>query len=58
MHTSLLNVISSYAISIRPVSTDIDFEFGSADVSVPASEPDETLVTTIVEFNVIFGNSV
>lgn len=58
MHTSFLNVLSSYVISIRSVSSDIDFEFGSADVNVPAPERDEPLVTTIVEFNVIFWNSV
>jgi hypothetical protein len=58
VQTSFLNVISSYGITIRSISTDIDFEFGSADVNVPVPEPDEPLVTTVVEFNVIFGNSV
>jgi hypothetical protein len=42
---------------VRSVSTDIDFEFGPAD-NMPVTEPQETLVTTIVEFNVVFGNSV
>jgi hypothetical protein len=46
----------SYDITIRSISTDIDFEFGSADVSVPVSERDEPLVTTIPEINVDLGN--